>query len=93
MILYVSEASEARRVGGGWRHTAGEKRQTCWPKPHTETEYESQITTILYWIKLIPSLWKELLEVRWQSLAKITCFLCHCEIIKNNFIKIRSCSV
>ena len=48
---------------------AGEKRQTCWPKPHTETEYESQITTILYWIKLIPSLWSELLEVRWQSLA------------------------
>ena len=26
---------------------AKEKRQTCWPKLHTETEYESQITTIL----------------------------------------------
>ena len=23
---------------------AGEKRQTCWHKPYTETEYESQIT-------------------------------------------------
>ena len=45
------------------------------------------------WIILIPSLWSELLEVRWQSLAKISWFLCHCEIIKNNFIKIRSCSV
>ena len=32
-------------------------------------------------------------EVRWQSLVKIWWFLCHCEIIKNNFIKIRSCSV
>ena len=32
-------------------------------------------------------------EVRWQSLVKISWFLCHCEIIKNNFIKIRSCSV
>ena len=45
------------------------------------------------WIILIPSLWSELFEVRWQSLAKISWFLCHCEIIKNNFIKIRSCSV
>ena len=73
---------------------AGEKRQTCWPKPHTETEYESQITTILYWIKLIPSLWSELLGVRWQSLAKISWFLCHCEILtQDNFIKIRSCGV
>ena len=45
------------------------------------------------WMILIPSLWSELLEVRWQSLAKISWFLCHCEIIKNNFIKIRSCSV
>ena len=26
---------------------AKEKRQTCWPKLHTEKEYESQITTIL----------------------------------------------
>ena len=26
---------------------AGEKRQTCWPKLHTETEYENQISTIL----------------------------------------------
>ena len=26
---------------------AGEKWQTCWPKLHIETEYESQITTIL----------------------------------------------
>ena len=25
---------------------AGEKRQTYWPKLHTETEYESQLTTI-----------------------------------------------
>ena len=25
----------------------GEKRQRCWPKLHTETEYESQITTVL----------------------------------------------
>ena len=23
---------------------AGEKRQTCWPKPHIETEYESHLT-------------------------------------------------
>ena len=73
--------------------TAAEKRQTCWPKLHTEIEYESQITTVLYWIRLIPSLWRELLEVGWQSLAKISWFLCHCEVIKNNFIKIRSCRV
>ena len=26
---------------------AGEKRQTCWPKLHAETEYESQLTAIL----------------------------------------------
>ena len=26
---------------------AAEKRQTCWPKLHTETEYESQLTPIL----------------------------------------------
>ena len=26
---------------------AGEKRQTCWPKLHSETEYESQLTAIL----------------------------------------------
>ena len=26
---------------------AGEKRQTCWPKLHTETEYESQLIAIL----------------------------------------------
>ena len=45
------------------------------------------------WIILIPSLWSELLEVRLQSLAKISWFLRHCEIIKNNFIKLRSCSV
>ena len=32
------------------------------------------------WMILIPSLWSELLEVRWQSLAKIFRFLCHCEI-------------
>ena len=25
---------------------AGEKRQTCWPKLHIETEYESQLTAI-----------------------------------------------
>ena len=31
---------------GKWT-MAGEKRQTCWPKLHTETEYESQVTTIL----------------------------------------------
>ena len=24
-----------------------QSKGTCWPKPHTETEYESQITTIL----------------------------------------------
>ena len=34
------------------------------------------------WIILIPSLWSVLLEVRLQSLAKISWFLCHCEIIK-----------
>ena len=28
------------------RRFAGEKRQTFWPKLHTETEYESQITAI-----------------------------------------------
>ena len=27
---------------------AAEKRQTCWPKLHTETEYESQLITILW---------------------------------------------
>ena len=26
---------------------AAEKQQTCWPKRHAETEYESQLTTIL----------------------------------------------
>ena len=26
---------------------AGEKRRTCWPKLHTETEYESQFTAML----------------------------------------------
>ena len=26
---------------------AGEKRQTCWPKLHIETEYKSQLTAIL----------------------------------------------
>ena len=25
---------------------AGEKRQTCWPKLHIETEFESQLTAI-----------------------------------------------
>ena len=25
---------------------AAEKRQTCWPKLHIKTEYESQLTTI-----------------------------------------------
>ena len=44
MILKVSEASEARQVAGAM---PVEKRQTCWPKPHIETEYESQLTTIL----------------------------------------------
>ena len=44
MILKVSEASEARQVAGAM---AAEKRQTCGPKLHIETEYESQLTTIL----------------------------------------------
>ena len=26
---------------------AREKRQTCWPKLHTETDYKSQLITIL----------------------------------------------
>ena len=39
------------------RRSLKKKRQTCWPILHNETEYESQITTILYWIRLIPSLW------------------------------------
>ena len=44
MSLKVSGASEARQVAGAM---AVEKRQTCWPKLHIETEYESQLNTIL----------------------------------------------
>ena len=38
---------------------AGEKRQTCWPKLPTETEYESQLTAIRQNKKINKSWWQE----------------------------------
>ena len=38
---------------------AGEKRQTCWPKLHIETEYESQLTAIRWNRNINKSWWQE----------------------------------
>ena len=38
---------------------AEEKRQTCWPKLHTETEYESQHTAIRWNRNIKKSWWQE----------------------------------
>ena len=38
---------------------AGKKRQTCWPKLHFETEYESQLTAIRWNRNINKSWWQE----------------------------------
>ena len=43
---------------GSWT-IAGEKRQTCWPKLHIETEYESQLTAIRWNRNINKSWWQE----------------------------------
>ena len=41
-----------------WTMT-GEKRQTCWPKLHIETEFESQLTAIRWNRNINKSWWQE----------------------------------
>ena len=56
-------------TSGGWLEKSGKHvGPNLTLKPNMKAR---SLLTILYWIKLIPSLWSELLEVRWQSLAKI----------------------
>ena len=47
----------------------GEKRQTCWPKLHTETEYESQLTAIRWNRNIKKSWWREKKEISDRYMA------------------------
>ena len=51
---------------------AGEKRQTCWPKLHTETEYESQLTAIRWNRNIKKSWWQEKKEISDRYMAYLS---------------------
>ena len=51
---------------------AGEKRQTCWPKLHTETEYESQLKAIRWNRNIKKSWWQEKKEISDRYMAYLS---------------------